>query len=156
MFFTCIKSFLLACIIAGGFAAVSCKNSNSVIIPKLSYLQADTVQRFRVGEQFILSVRKNSCCMNCWKGDVVLQNELPVSSLVKYVKTIEDLSDPDCAGCSDFYYHIYECVSPGTDTLGYAVIPMGAVGDATACSDVELSSVDTSFFRNYIITVVQQ
>jgi hypothetical protein len=143
-------------LILGCVAMLACNNSNVAKIPDLPYLQADSLQRFRVGERFILAVGKNSCCMYCWQGNSGLEDEIPRSTLVKYIETVEDQADPDCAGCSNFYYHIYECVSSGIDTLSYGVIPMGSVGGASDCSELQLPSVDTGYFRNYIITVLKQ
>lgn len=133
---------------------VSCNNSGKTVsVPDLPYLKADTLNQFKVGDRFILATSTNSCCMHCWEKDSTLQDEVPASSLVKYIETIEDPSDPDCAGCSNFYYRIYECVAPGSDTLRYAVIPMGDVGDAGSCAELERKQVDSSQFRNFIFSV---
>lgn len=133
----------------------SCNNSGKTVsVPDLPYLKADTVNQFKVGDRFILATSTNSCCMYCWESDRTLQDEVPASSFVKYIETIEDPSDPDCAGCSNFYYRIYECVAPGSDTLRYAVLPMGEAGGAGSCAELERQRLDSSHFRKYSFTVV--
>ncbi len=133
----------------------SCNNAGKTVsVPDLPYLKADTVNQFKVGDRFILATSTNSCCMYCWESDSSLQEEIPSSSLLKFVETIEDPSDPDCAGCSNFYYRIYECVAPGSDTLRYAVLPMGEVGGAGSCAELERQRLDSSHFRKYSFTVV--
>lgn len=134
----CIWLFTLSLLSA---CSRSCKKT-TVQVPDLPYLKIDTTNTFQVGDRFILATSTNSCCMYCWQLDSVLQEKIPESPLLRYVETIEDPADPDCAGCSNFYYRIYECVAPGADTLRYVVMPMGEVGGATGCD--ELKRVDSS------------
>jgi hypothetical protein len=132
----------------------ACNNSGKTVsVPDLPYLKADTLNVFKVGDRFILATSTNSCCMYCWQNNDTLQEAGPASFLVKYIETIEDPSDPDCAGCSSFFYDIYECVVPGSDTLRYAVIPMGSLDGSSRCADLNTNELDISYFRKYIINV---
>ncbi|HMO32709.1 MAG TPA: hypothetical protein PKE07_06910 [Lacibacter sp.] len=128
-------------------------NNKTVKVPDLPYLGADSLHQFRVGDRFLLATSTNSCCMYCWQADSTLQPSVPESPLLRFIETIEDPSDPDCAGCSNFYYRVYECVAPGSDTLRYAVMPMGGLGGASGCEEVNPAQVDSSYFRNYIFTI---
>ena len=134
----------------------ACNNAGKKIaVPELPYLKADTVNQFKVGDRFILATSTNSCCMYYWENNGTLQLEVPSFSLLKYIETIEDPSDPDCAGCSNFYYRIYECVAPGTDTIRYAVIPMSEVGETTDEEGTSAQLADSSHFRTYPLTVIR-
>lgn len=143
--FPAIIIFCFACNDAG----------KNVYVPDLPQLKADTVNQFRLGDRFILATSTNSCCMYCWEKRGRLEEEIPSSTLLKLVEIVEDPSDPDCAGCSSFYYSIYECIAPGSDTLRSVVIPMGDVGNASGCKEVERQRVDSSAFRNYSLKVIQ-
>lgn len=132
----------------------ACNNRDkAAIVPDLPYLQADTLNVFKVGDRFILATSTNSCCMYCWQKKDSLQEDVPVFPFVKYIETIEELADPDCAGCSSFFYRIYECVAPGADTLYYGVIPMGSVNGSGHCEEHKAHEFDSIYFRKYIISV---
>ncbi|MCG3166790.1 MAG: hypothetical protein POELPBGB_02572 [Bacteroidia bacterium] len=125
-----------------------------VKIPDLPYLKSDTINRFKIGERFTISEGHNSCCMYCFEKDTVLSEEITLPAFLKVVETIEDPADPDCAGCSSYFYTIIECVSGGIDTIQYHTIPMGATGAASDCSELnkELVKTEASSFT-YVISV---
>jgi hypothetical protein len=128
--------------------------TSKVKVPDLPFLEQDTLQQFKVGDRFVLATSTNSCCMYCWLAGDTLQEAVPESPLIRYVETIEDPANPDCAGCSNFYYNIYECIAPGKDSLYYAVIPMGEVGTAADCKEFPAARVDSLHRRKYIIHVI--
>ncbi|MCG3164525.1 MAG: hypothetical protein POELPBGB_00279 [Bacteroidia bacterium] len=126
----------------------------SVKVPNLPYLQNNKTNTFKVGDKFILSESSNSCCMYCYKKDSTLSETMPFSPLLKFVETIEDIADPDCAGCSSHYYTVMECVATGTDTLRHFTIPMGSVGGASGCAELNRAILQTDANPiTYIISV---
>ena len=131
----------------------SCNDQVKQKLPSLPYLKADTVNIFNKGDRFILATGTNSCCMYCWQGDSTLQHAVPESPLLRYIETIEEPADADCAGCSSFTYRIYECTASGSDTLRYAVIPMGETGNVYSCEEINIRQTDSSHFRSYVFSV---
>lgn len=97
--------------------------------------------------------------MYCYMDGNHLSEQIPASPLLKFVETIEDPADPDCAGCSSFYYTVFECIASGTDTLRYCVIPMGAVNGASDCATLNSDTLKEDILKNdaslttYIISI---
>jgi len=95
-------------------------------LSKIPFLKEDTLNIFKTGDRFVILKTWNSCCMGCYVlNDSSMVDELPASTIYKWVETIEEQADPECGGCTDYYYYIMECVAPGTDTLVTVSIPMG-------------------------------
>jgi hypothetical protein len=126
-----------------------------VKLPDLPQLKSDTLNSFKTGDRFIFFESTNSCCLNCFMKDSVLSNHIPPSPLYKHVETIADLADPDCAGCSSYYYHIMECIASGTDTLFYYTIPMGAAV-FSECEQINRRVLQTDVQKSSFIIIVSE
>ncbi len=113
----------------------------------LPFLKEDTLNVFKKGDRFVILKTWNSCCMGCYVlRDSSMTKELPASAIYKWVETVEEPADPDCAGCTDYTYYIMECVAPGTDTLVTVSIPMGS----TNAGDCQNQSKE--LLKNEVIT----
>lgn len=96
--------------------------------PDLPFLREDTLNTFKVGQKFVLLTTWNSCCKRCFVlPNSSMTDNIPQSAFYMYKETIEEPADPDCAGCSSYYYNVMECVAPGIDSLTLVSIPMGSV-----------------------------
>lgn len=148
-----MRTFVLSALIM--LSLSSCNwTKPSVKVPNLPYLQNNKINIFKIGDRFILSESYNSCCMYCYMKDSTLSETMPIYPFLKFVETIEDLADPDCAGCSSYYYTVMECVATGTDTLRYFSIPMGSVGAASGCAELNREILKTDANpATYIISV---
>lgn len=124
-----------------------------VKIPDLPYLKTDKVNTFKPGNRFIISQSQNSCCKYYFMKDSTISETMPPSPLLKLVKTIEDLADPDCEGCSNNYYSIMECVATGTDTLRYFVVAISAAGAVSNSAELDTTALQQANSFTYIISV---
>lgn len=135
-------------------ALFSCKRSvNTLDLPDLPYLKVKETNHFKVGDKFIFAESYNSCCMYCILKNDAVSEYLLNSSLFEFKETIEDPADPNCAGCSSYYYSIFECIAPGIDSFSYYTIPMGQAGFATNCFELSSNIFDEIALRNYVVSV---
>lgn len=135
-------------------AIFSCKSTgNSIKIPDLPYLKVNEVNQFKVGDKFIFAESYNSCCMYCILKNDAVSEYLLNSSLFEFKETIEDPADPNCAGCSSYYYSIFECIAVGIDSFSYYTIPMGQAGFATNCFELSSNFSEENSPRNYFVAV---
>lgn len=116
------------------------------------FLKEDTLNVFKTGDRFVILKTNNSCCMGCYVlRDSSMTDELPTSAIYKWVETIEEPADPDCAGCTDYYYYIMECTAPGIDTMATVSIPMGNV-NVVGCQNQNKEILkDEVLIRKYFI-----
>lgn len=121
-------------------------------LSSLPFLKEDTLNVFKTGDHFIILKTWNSCCMGCYVlRDSSMTDELPPSAIYKWVETIEDPANPDCAGCTDYYYYIMECIAHGTDTLTTVSIPMGSVNVGGCQNQNKEILKDEVLIRKYFI-----
>lgn len=103
----------------------SCR-TDEVELPDIPVLRTDTLQTFQIGDQFMLIESSNSCCFYQWSDGKNPSEVMPATAVAEVTEVINDPADPDCAGCSDFTYHIMTCVQKGIDTLYHYTIPAGS------------------------------
>ena len=122
-----IKSFTFY--IIAGMACLICITScrtDEVKLPDIPVLRTDTLQTFKVGDQFMLIESSNSCCFYQWSDGKNQSEMMPGTPVAEVTEVINDPADPDCAGCSSFTYHIMTSVQKGIDTLYHYTIPAGS------------------------------
>jgi hypothetical protein len=122
-----MKSLYLPFLCAPAFLLLSCGSSHvKEDFSKYRYLKEDTVNVFKVGEQFVFTESENSCCQNGWVVNGRFTSAMKHKGLIKPVRSASEIADPDCAGCSSYHTTVFECIKPGRDTLYYAYVPQGA------------------------------
>lgn len=115
----------VTCLLLAAVLAFSCKSKKTVHLPDVPLLKKGETNTFKKGDRFILSAEENSCCSYAWLINDTVQVAYMPTKLAEKIETITSPADEDCAGCSTFRYHIYQCTTEGTDTLTYATIPNG-------------------------------
>lgn len=103
----------------------SCR-TDEVELPDIPVLRTDTLQTFQIGDQFMLIESSNSCCFYQWSDGKTQSEVMPTIPVAEVSEVINYPADPDCAGCSNFTYHIMTGIQKGIDTLYHYTVPAGS------------------------------
>ncbi len=129
---------------------ISCgENSNrsNARFAKAKMLKEDTLNILAVGDTVGMLFTTNSCCKGCWNGGKGLTDDGPQSELLLPIGEESIAADPDCAGCSDYYYQYFQVKNIGVDTITRYVIPMGSIREPGASCDSLFN--DTAYRNNF-------
>ncbi|MCG9911754.1 MAG: hypothetical protein MH137_10680 [Flavobacteriales bacterium] len=158
-----MKSLSLPFLCASAFLIFSCGNTPvKEDFSNYRYLMEDTLNVFKVGEQFVFTESENSCCQNGWIVNGRFASAMQHKGLINPVRSASDIADPDCAGCSSYFTTVFECIKPGRDTLYYAYVPHGANlemmddspdSDTVPADDVEVVNTLNEYTRRYIFEI---